>query len=305
MLNRFSLILFFLTALVCCASNPNEQKYTEGEQTPANVFYAPLPSELDFAGESVPLNYPDVREALQREISVTMYMHSRSLMTLRNMERYFAIIVPMLKENGIPEDFKYLAMAESGLNPEAVSSAKAGGLWQIMKGTAKHYGVETGDNIDLRFNVEVSTKAAIKYLKEAYSKFGNWTMVAASYNLGMAGVQRRMTAQRVNDYYSLFLPEETARYVYRILAMKLVGDNPQQYGFKLKDEDYLKPFENYNLETINSENIVWSDFAIERGTTYKTLRLLNPWIRSYEYANKPKTTYTVKVPKKNFRENGF
>ncbi len=305
MLNKLSLILIFLTSLVCCASNPNTHKYAEQQSAPADVYYAPLPSLLDFAGESVPLHYPDVQEALQREISVTMFMHSRSLLTLRSMERYFAIIEPMLKEAGIPSDFKYLAMAESGLSPEAISTAGAGGLWQIMKGTAKHYGVETGDNIDLRFNIEVSTKAAIKYLKEAYAKFGNWTMVAASYNLGMAGVQRRMTAQKVNDYYSLFLPEETARYVYRILAMKLVGENPQQYGFKLQEGDYLKPFENYTLEEISSQNIVWSDFALERGTNYKMLRLLNPWIRSYEYANKPGTTYTVKVPSKNFRDKGY
>lgn len=253
----------------------------------------------------MPLEYPDVREALQRELSVTMYMHSRTLTTLRATKRYFDIITPILEKNGIPLDFIYLAAAESGLNPEAISSAKAGGLWQFMKGTAHGYGVETGDNVDLRFNVEVATEAAVKYLKEAYEIYGNWTMVAASYNLGKAGVSRRSSIQMVDSYYDLFLPEETARYVYRILALKLVIENPSAYGFKLKDSDYQKPFENYTLEEYTGKDIKWSEFAKERGTTYKVLRMLNPWIRSYEYANKPGVTYTVKVPNSNFRIKGY
>ncbi len=290
---------------VCCASNPSEKKYSETENVAADVYYAELPSELDFAGERVPLEFPDVREALQREISVTMFMHSRSLLTLRAMERYFAIIEPILEKNGIPSDFKYLAMAESGLNPEAVSPAGAGGLWQFMKSAAKDYGVETGDNVDLRFNVEIETLAATKYLKDSYARFKNWTLVAASYNIGKAGISRRMNTQMVDNYYDLFLPEETARYVYRILAMKIVSENPALYGFKLKESDYQKPFKNYTIEKINSKDIKWSEFAKERGVNYKLLRALNPWIRSYEYANKPGITYTVKVPNEDFRIKGF
>lgn len=268
------------------------------------VFVPNLPKELSFAGEKVPLQYAEVREALEREMTVTMFMHSRTLRTLRLTSRYFPVIEPILKKYGIPEDFKYLCMAESGMDPNTVSGAGASGLWQLMPSAAKDYGVETGSNVDLRFNVEIATEAACKYLRAAYKRYGNWTMAAASYNAGLAGVSRRMGIQSVDSYYDLFLPEETMRYVYRILSFKLLVENPQKYGFHLRKKDYLPAFENYKKVTINEQNIDWSAFAAKHGTNYKVLRILNPWIRSYEYANKGGTTYTVMVPTEGFRENG-
>lgn len=268
------------------------------------VFVPNLPKELSFAGEKVPLQYAEVREALEREMTVTMFMHSRTLRTLRLTSRYFPVIESIMKKYGIPEDFKYLCMAESGMDPNTVSGAGASGLWQLMPSAAKDYGVETGSNVDLRFNVEIATEAACKYLRAAYKRYGNWTMAAASYNAGLAGVSRRMGLQGVDSYYDLFLPEETMRYVYRILSFKLVMENPQKYGFHLRKKDYLPAFENYKKVTINEQNIDWSAFAAKHGTNYKVLRILNPWIRSYEYANKGGTTYTVMVPTEGFRENG-
>ncbi len=268
------------------------------------VFVPDLPKELTFAGEKVPVQYAEVREALEREMTVTMFMHSRTLRTLRLTTRYFPVIEPIMKKYGIPEDFKYLCMAESGLDPNTVSPAGASGLWQIMPSAAKDYGVETGSNVDLRFNVEIATEAACKYLRDAYKRYGSWTLAAASYNAGLAGVSRRMDIQGVKSYYDLFLPDETMRYVYRILSFKLLTENPQKYGYHLRRKDYFPAFENYKKVTISEQNIDWSAFAAKHGTNYKTLRILNPWIRSYEYANKGGTAYTVMVPTGGFRENG-
>lgn len=293
-----------LSTFSCVANSPSEDMYAVDEKV-APVYYAPLPSKLNFAGEAVPLQYPDVSEALEREMCVTMYMHSRTLQTLRAMRRYFPVIEPVLKKYGVPDDFKYLCMAESGLNPNAMSGAKASGLWQFMTSAAKDFSVETGDNVDMRYDIEASTDAAARYFLRSYKQYGNWTMVAASYNLGLSGVSRRAEAQGVENYYDMFMPEETMRYVYRILSMKLVGENPDKYGFHLREKDHLKPFKNYTVVDVSGENIDWSALAAKYGTNYKMLRVLNPWIRSYEYANKSGKTYKVKMPNANFRELGY
>lgn len=273
-------------------------------QEASPVFIPKMPTELTFAGEKVPMQYAEVRAALEREMAVTMFMHSRTLRTLRLTTRYFPVIEPIMKRYGIPEDFKYLCMAESGMDPNTVSPAGASGLWQIMPSAAKDYGVETGNNVDLRFNIEIATEAACKYLQAAYKRYGSWTLAAASYNAGLAGVSRRLGIQGVDSYYDLFLPEETMRYVYRILSFKRLMENPQKYGFHLRKKDYFPTFENCKKVTVSEQNIDWSAFAAKHGTNYKVLRILNPWIRSYEYTNKSGTTYTVTVPTEGFRENG-
>ncbi len=303
MIKQLFILLFAATTLMCCGSKVTSSSPPVDIEVP-DVFYGEIPTEMSFAGERVPLEYPDVRQALQYELSVTMFMHSRTLLTLRAMPRYFAIIEPILKEHDIPEDFLYLAIAESSLNPEAISSAGAAGLWQFMKGTAKQYGMETGDNVDLRFNVEIATEAAARYLKDSYNIYKNWTLAAASYNVGTAGLSKRLEGQGVDSYYDVYLPTETMRYVYRILALKLVTQNPEKYGFHLTENDYQQPFKNYKMVTVDTTNIVWSEFAKKHNTNYKTLRMLNPWIRSYEYENKSKRSYEVKVPEKAFRING-
>lgn len=296
------LLLASWSTLGCVGAEPG----TSAAQRPAApVYFVELPKTLDFAGERVPMEWPDVREALEREMAVTMYMHSRTLQTLRATKRYFPYIEQVLKQYGIPTDFKYLCMAESGLNPNVQSPAKAAGLWQFIPATAKDFGVETGENVDLRYQTEVATHAAAQYLKKAYEQYGNWTLVAASYNLGWAGVTRRADTQGVDNYYDLFLPEETMRYVYRILSMKLVSENPVRYGFVLREQDYLQPFKNYKEVTISDAQIDWSEFAQRHGTNYKMLRVLNPWIRSYEYTNKSQKDYVVKIPTGDFRQRGY
>lgn len=270
-----------------------------------SAHFATLPASIDFAGEKVPLQYGDVREALQREMVAVMSMHSTTLLTLSRTTRYFPVIEPILAQYGVPNDFKYLAMTESSLNPNAGSSAGARGMWQFIPSAAKDHGLETGENVDLRYNVILSTHAACKYLKKAYAIYGSWTMVAASYNAGMGGVSKRIDIQDVKNYYDLYLPEETMRYVFNIVSYKIVMANPSLYGFDLRAEDYLKPFQNIRNITVDSPIIDWSKLAADNGTNYRVLRILNPWIRSYTYNNPKQIKYVVTLPTGKFRELGY
>lgn len=255
-----------------------------------------IPSKLDFAGEPMPISRFDVRERMEEDMTVTLYMHSRTLKTLRSTRRYFPAIEAALKEAGIPEDLKYITMAESNLIPTARSGAGAAGMWQLMPATAKEAGLEVNNYVDERYHVEKATKVACKYLNSAYKKFGNWTTAAASYNVGMAGVSRRAASQNnESSYYNLFLPEETMRYIYRILSFKLLVDNPQQYNYHVEDEDYYEPFKYREVE-VATKNISWSKVAQDNGTTYMELRLLNPWIREYTHPNSAGKRYIVKIP---------
>ncbi len=263
-----------------------------------------IPDNLDFAGEEIPLHWGYVREAIEREVLTTSCMHTSTTLALRRASRYFPVIESILKEYGIPDDFKYLCVAESGLNENAVSPAKASGLWQFLSSSAKEYGLEVSGTVDERYHLEKSTHAACKYLKEAYNQFGNWSLAAASYNAGRAGVNRRLGIQGVENYWDLFLPEETMRYVPRILSFKILMDTPEEYGFALGEEDNLLPFENYKIVEINDAHIVWSKFAAEHNSTYRQLRILNPWIREYEHNNLSKKSYEVKVPTEKFMNQG-
>lgn len=283
-----------------CMSSAYSQPSTVGEEFSAIVLPA-MPDELDFAGERVPLEYFDVRESLQCELLVTEYMHSRTFLTLLAMDRYFSIIEPILRRNGIPDDFKYLCMAESGLNPEAVSPAGAGGLWQFMPATGRQYGLMVGSQIDERFHVEKSTEAACRYLKKAYEQLGSWTLAAAAYNAGANGVARRVATQGTESYYDTFLPQETLRYVYRILALKMIASDPEAYGYRFRPSDAMAPLDNWTEVAVGGKEIRWSEVAHRYGTNYKMLRLLNPWIRAYEYDNPDNVTLQVKMPGKEFR----
>lgn len=267
----------------------------------SKVALPPLPTSLSFAGEEVSLNNYDVRESLTHEMLVTCYLHSRTMLTLLNTKRYFQIIEPIMERYGIPNDFKYLCMAESGLDPNAVSSAKAGGLWQIMTATGRSFGLDVGSQVDERFHIEKCTEAACKYILNSYNLFGSWTMAAAAYNLGDAGVRRRIDAQGVSNYYDAFFPSETQRYLFRILSFKLITENPSFYGYEIAEQDYYKPLTDYVEISVNAKVIDWSELAAEHGTNYKMLRQLNHWIRDYKFNNSSGKTYVVKVPRAGFR----
>ncbi len=268
----------------------------------AKVYIPPIPQTLEFAGESVPLDNYDTRESLRRELLATCYLHSRTMLTLLNTQRYFAIIEPIMEKYGIPSDFKYLCMAESGLDPNVVSVAGAAGLWQLMPATGRKYGLEVGADIDERYHIEKATEAACRYLRESYERFGSWTLAAAAYNLGDAGLSRRLKQQGVADYYDVYLPTETMRYIFRILSLKMITEAPYNYGYMLSNADYYKPLTDYRVVEVSDVPIDWSQFAQANGTSYKMLRELNHWIRDYEYSNSAGKTYAVKIPNADFRK---
>lgn len=285
------------------AAQPPVSRTMVEREAMAPVMLPPLPAQLDFAGERVPLEFYDIRESLNREMSVTCYMHSRTLLTLLATTRYFPVIEPILRKHGVPDDFKYLCMAESGLNPNIRSVAGAAGLWQFMEAAGKEYGLFIGANrlVDERYHLEKSTEAACKYILDAKRRLGSWTLAAAAYNAGLGGVQTRMQKQGVSDYYDLYLPEETMRYVFRILSFKLVTPQPAAYGFVIAPSEYYRPLTDYHEIQVSDAQIDWSSVAHSNGTTYKMLRELNHWIRDYTYTNSAKRTFTVRIPNKDFR----
>ena len=259
-----------------------------------------LPEKLTFAGEEVPLDYYDVRENLDREMLSTVYFHSQTIRYIKNAPRYFSVIEPILKANGIPEDFKYLCAAESGFDVRAVSPAKAVGLWQLLESAAKENGLEVNAEVDERYHIEKSTEAACKIFKSAYQKYGSWTLVAASYNGGRAALDQKMAVQKAKSYYDLLFVEETTRYVFRILALKLVMEDPEEYGFLIRKSD-LYPI--IKTETVEVKGPVTdlADYANGKGITYKTLKMFNPWLRESYLKNPGRKTYLIKIPEKNFR----
>lgn len=258
-------------------------------------IYAPLlPDSASLFGEQVPLDIYYVREGLDRELITAMYRHSSTLLDFKRAGRFFPVIEPILKKHGIPEDFKYLCVIESDLM-NVTSPAKASGYWQFLKSTGQSYGLEINDDVDMRNDIEASTEAACKYLKAAHQRFGNWTSAAASYNCGEGGLNSRLNKQGVGSYYQVRLPLETTRYVYRILAMKLIMQNPQQYGFYLRRCDLYPPVPTRTVQ-MSGQNIDLYQFAKQNGTTYKVLRELNPWLVNDKVTNKAGKTYTVKLP---------
>ena len=258
------------------------------------IFALNLPEEIDFANESVPLNLIDVKEKMDRELLVNTYWQSQTLLLLKRSNRYFPVIEKILKEEDVPEDFKFLALMESGLT-NVVSPAGATGFWQLMKDAAKERGLEVNSTIDERYHLEKSTRAACAYLKEAKERFGSWTLAAASYNMGMTGLSNQMERQKATNYYDLVLNEETSRYVFRILAAKLIISNPKDYGFIYRDQDLYGPLRYKEIKVSTTiENL--ADFAFENGINYKTLKYLNPWLRDGYLANSSGKTYTIQIP---------
>jgi len=254
-----------------------------------------IPERVEFAGEQLPLDKFYVKESLDRELLSNAYFHSQTIRLLKLAPRYFSIIEPILKEKGIPDDFKYLAVAESSFNPRAVSSANAVGLWQFIKTTAQQYGLTVNTEIDERYHVKKSTYAACNYLLNSYEKFGNWAMVAASYNAGLAGVTRQVERQKIDSYYDLLFGDETSRYLYRIVALKLIMENPSAYNFNVPDEEKY-PIINTREVEIKSSITNFAAFAIEQGINYKLLKDFNPWLRENTLTVAAGKKYVVEIP---------
>ncbi len=253
-----------------------------------------IPETLDFAGEGVPMDIFYVKESLDRELLINTYWHSSSLMLFKRANRWFPVIEPILKKNDVPDDFKYLALIESGFQ-NVSSPAGAKGFWQFLKYTAREYGLEVNSGIDERYNVEKSTEAACRYLNNSYEKYADWTLVAAAFNAGNRRISEGLKKQKVETYYDLLLSEETSRYVFRILALKTIFHDPGSYGFQLKEDDLYPPIPTKTVTVTKTiHNLV--DFANEHHITYKTLKYFNPWILKDYLPNRSKRTYLIKIP---------
>lgn len=257
------------------------------------VYPLVFKGELSFAGEAVPLNDPEIAERLDRELQVNVYWHSNTLLNMKLANRYFGTIEKILAEEGVPNDFKYLPLIESGFR-DAVSPAGAAGFWQFLPATAKLHGLEVNEDVDERYNIEKATRAACAYLKQAKAKLGSWTAAAASYNIGIAGMETRMKTQRTNNYYDLLLTSETSRYVFRMLATKVIFDNPTQTGFYINTTELYQPYQ-YNSAVVDSSVSDIAGFAEQFGLRYKHIKLLNPWLRSNALPNKSKKQYEIKL----------
>ena len=253
-----------------------------------------LPTSANFAGERTPLDIIDVKERFDREMIINANLHSSTTLVIKRAERYFPIIEPILKRNNIPDDFKYLCVIESTLS-NVVSPAGASGFWQFMKGTAGEYNLVVDDTVDERYHLEKATEAACRYFKDAKDRFGSWTMVAAAYNRGMAGMTKAMNSQYVDNYYDLFLNQETSRYVFRILAMKEIMSNPELYGYDIPKSDKYPPIPMRYI-TVDKDIEDLPMFAIEQGSNYKLLKLYNPWLVNTNLKTKGKT-YTIELPR--------
>ncbi len=261
-----------------------------------NVYALDMPSNLNFAGEPVPIEQSDVFERMDRELLVNTYWQSNGLLIIKRSQKYFPIIEPILKHYGVPDDFKYLAVIESGLT-QAVSPAGAKGFWQILAGTGRELGLEVNKNVDERYHIEKATEAACKYLLKSKETLGSWTLAAAGYNGGNNGMKRRLKEQKVSNYYDLLLGQETGRYVFRIMAVKEILCNTEKYGFNYADKHLYKIPETYEV-SVDTPVTNFADFGIKYGMTYKELKQENPWLREPHLNNKSRKEYIIKVLKK-------
>lgn len=251
---------------------------------------------MTFAGEKMNLDDVDLYERLDRELTSMVYTHGNTLLTIKRANRYFPELLKILKQQGVHEDFIYMACIESYLNPIARSAAGAAGIWQFMPSTAKQYGLEVNDEVDERYNLEKETVAACKYIKSAYEKYDNWESVASSYNGGTARITKELEAQQVGSALDLWLADETRRYPLRMMAMKLIMENPKKYGFLLTDDQLYQPHR-FTTEQVSGPVEDWPTWALDHGIDYATLRDYNPWIRAKKLTNKSGKTYTVRIPK--------
>lgn len=294
--------IVFISKIFIFSDNYDKEDFENEFSKRYAVYSVEIPEHLEFAGETVPLEYFDVKESVDNELVINTYLQSSTIMIIKRMERFFPVIEPILKKNNIPDDFKYVAVIESALK-NVVSPSGAKGYWQFLPATAKEYKLEINDDVDERYDVEKATQAACEYFNEAYAIFNNWTLVAASYNMGKGGVARQIRNQKIDNYYNLHLNEETARYVYRIIALKLILSSPEKFGFHVPKQ-HRYPVLKYDTLSTDTTITSLSEFALKNNTNYKMLKLYNPWLRNTSLNVKNKR-YIFKIPTKDFREKNY
>ena len=287
----------FAIALFVCATvfYAGAQRVNDGYIA---VTCPDIPQSINFCGDKVDFDRIDMAERLDRELTGTIYGQTMSSLIIKRANRYFPRLIEILKQNRMPEDLIYLAVAESSLDINALSPAKAAGIWQFMAATGKQYGLEVNDDVDERYDPEKETVAACQYLRNAYSKYGNWATVCASYNAGTARISNELASQQVNTSFDLRLVSETSRYVFRIIALKIFLENPKRFGYRLRSNQLYQPIE-YDEVKVNAPVANWTTWAREHGITYAQLRDANPWIRSNKLPNASGKVYRVKVPKRD------
>lgn len=280
-----------------------DQMQNANEGLKYSVYPIEQPAELEFAGEKVPLEYFDVKEDLDRELLINVYWQSHTMILMKRTNRHFPVIESVLRKHGVPEDLKYIAVAESDLS-NLVSPRQAVGFWQFLEGTARDYSLEVNAEVDERYHLEKSTEAACIFLKESFQRYGSWTMAAASYNMGRKGLDEQTGRQKTDYYYDLLLNEETGRYIYRLLAMKLILSDPEQYGFFAEKSDLYPVIPTFEV-TVDGTVEDFADFASRYGINYKVLKIFNPWLRDKQLMNPQKRTYYIKIPKRGMDSRSF
>jgi len=288
----------FVITLISGFGNPHSNTVAEKEGITMSASWD-LPDSVFFAGEAMPLGNFDTRESLDRELNATAYRHGSTILTIKRAGRYFPEIEKILKEYGIPEDFKYLACAESDL-ANVVSPVGATGFWQIMENTGKEHGMIISKEIDERYSLEKSTIFACRYFRKTYERYGSWAMAAASYNNGISGLDEQVEIQKEKNYYDLLLNEETARYIFRITALKLIMSEPEKYGFDITKQDLYHPIK-YSEVKIDSAVTSFEQFARHFDTNYKMLKFLNPWLRKPYLTNTTGQEFIIRIPERGAR----
>lgn len=299
-----STILLFAASIVLLFiySTPSEKTsdktYYDAFHENYKIFTPEIPITIDFAGEEAPIDIFYIREKLDEELLRNTYFHSSTIGLMKRSNRWFPVIEPLLSKYEIPEDFKYLSLVESGF--ENVTSPKgAKGFWQFMEKTAREYGLEVNDAIDERYNVEKSTKAACEYLLDSYDEFKNWTLVAAAYNAGKRRIHETIEKQGVDNYYEMYLNDETSQYIFRILAVKEIIEKPTQYGFYLREADLYPLIPTKEIKVTKTIPDLYV-FASDHKINYRTLKMFNPWLRTDNLPNKSERTYYLKIPKAGY-----
>ena len=291
------LFLFSIFFLSSSYLNNSDNIHQQGFNSKYNVYSVLKPNDLKFADELVPNTSLDVWERLDKELLKNIYWQSNTLLYFKRANKYFPIIEEILAKNNIPDDFKYLALIESGFE-YTVSPSGAAGFWQIMRGTAREYGLEVNYAIDERYNLRKSTEAACSYLRKAYDEFGSWTMAAASYNMGINGVRRKIEKQETNNYFNLHLNDETSRYVFRIIVIKEIMENPRKYGFVFRDNDLYTHPQVKQIRVDSTIDNLYS-FAKDNNINYKILKKYNPWLRISKLPDESRRVYYIDVPVKS------